>query len=221
MNNLLDPTRVILSKRRSIALIINNKGEFIVRAPKTAKECEITAFVLKKQQWIITKRTQILNLIENSKLNLEEGSYFSLFGIKYLVKVENCKTAKIKNEILVLPQENREDELKKLLKRELKKHLIIRVAEIAKQFNFNFKRISISSAKTNWGSCGAKNTLNFTYKLALCPYPVIDYIIVHELCHTKIKNHSTKFWTEVKKVYPEYKHCEKWLKDNRTIVNMI
>ena len=221
MNSLLVPTQIIYAKRRSIALIINNKGEFVVRAPKNVKECEITAFIAKKQQWIITKRTQILNLMENSKLNLEDGAYFNLFGSKTLIKVENCKTAKVKNGVLVLPQQNREEALKSLLKRELKKYLVFRVAEIAKQCNFIYKSISISSARTNWGSCGAKNSLNFTYKLALCPYPVVDYIIVHELCHTRIKNHSTKFWAEVKKVYPEYKHCEKWLKDNRTIINMI
>ena len=93
--------------------------------------------------------------------------------------------------------------------------------EIAKQFGFNYESITISSARTNWGSCGAKNTLNFTYKLAMCPKPVVDYIIVHELCHTKVKNHSSKFWNEVQKCFPEYKTCEKWLKTNRAIINKI
>ena len=114
-----------------------------------------------------------------------------------------------------------EKALVRLLKRILKKYLEFRVEQISKIINFEYKSISVSSAKTNWGSCGFKNTLNFTYKLAMCPKFVVDYIIVHELVHTRIKNHSQKFWEMVKSFYPNYKTCEKWLKDNRAIVNKI
>jgi len=221
MDNLLIPTSIIYAKRRTIALIVNNKGEFIVRAPKNAKESEIRAFINKKQQWIIEKRTQALNSYKDNLIKLENDEAFNIFGKTYKIQLSDVKIAKLKDNLIILPHTDAKDSLKKLLKRLLKKYLEVRVAEIAKKNDFTFKSISISSAKTNWGSCGGKNTLNFTYKLALCPYPVIDYIIVHELCHTKIKNHSANFWAEVKRIYPEYKHCEKWLKTNRAIVNTI
>ena len=88
-------------------------------------------------------------------------------------------------------------------------------------FLCNYSSISINSAKTRWGSCTPSNKLHFTYKLMLCPIPIVDYIIIHELCHTKVKNHSKKFWQLVEYYYPDYITCEKWLKKNRAIIEFI
>lgn len=221
MNHLLIPTKLIRVKRRSIALIVNNKGEFIVRAPLRAKDSEIWAFIAKKQDWIIEKRTKAQTNAIKFKLDLADDQIFNMFGKQYVVKLECCKTAKIIDEKLILPVNEPKKFLINLLKRELKKYLVKRVEEIATIYQFEYKSISITSARTSWGSCGGRNTLNFSFNLAMCPLPVIDYIIVHELCHTKIKNHSAKFWNMVKQIMPEYKVCEKWLKDNRAIVNYI
>ena len=220
-DDLLKPTRIIYVKRRSIALIINKYGELIVRAPIRSTIGQINAFINEKSNWIINKRVEMLNSVKNNTLNLSDGSDFEILGTKYTILFQDCKTAKIKNQNLILPPINTINALISLLKRELKLYLSSKVADLANYFGFEFKSLSITSATTSWGSCGANNSLNFTYKLAMCPKPVVDYIIVHELCHTKIKNHSTKFWAEVKKCYPEYKHCERWLKTNRAIINKI
>lgn len=221
MDNLLIPNKIIRVKRRSIALVINKYGEFIVRAPLRAKDSEIMAFINEKSAWIIKKRTEMLNSILKNKLDLSDKAIFTIFDHEFTINLVDRKTAKISGETLYLPKHNTKETLVNLLKRELRRYLLVRVFEIAKSCSFEFKSISITSAKTNWGSCGARNSLNFTYKLAMCPKYVVDYIIVHELCHTKVKNHSINFWREVKKIYPEYKQCEEWLKQNRAIVNKI
>lgn len=89
-----------------------------------------------------------------------------------------------------------------------------RVQEFAKEYGFSYNTVKITSATTRWGSCTSKKTLNFTYRLALAPQEVIDYVIVHELCHLRQMNHSSKFWDEVRAIMPEYKKQEKWLKEN-------
>lgn len=89
-----------------------------------------------------------------------------------------------------------------------------RVEEFAQKYGFTYTSIRITSAQSRWGSCTSKKTLNFTYRLALAPQEVIDYVIVHELCHLRQMNHSSKFWAEVAAIMPDYKNQEKWLKQN-------
>lgn len=203
-----------------MSLIINNHGELIVRAPLNYKDNQIFDFINKKAHWIIEKRTN-QNIIKYNSLSLINGETIKLLEKDYIIKLQDCKTAKIKDNILIIPNTNSKEKFKLLLKRMAKKYLTTRVAEIAEQYGFKYKSISISSAKTNWGSCSFQNRLHFTYKLLMCPKSVIDYIIIHELTHTTVKNHSKQFWQEVAKFYPNYKVCEKWLKDNKAIVEII
>ncbi len=78
-------------------------------------------------------------------------------------------------------------------------------------YNFSWKRIAIRNQKTRWGSCSKQGNLNFSYKLALLPEHLVDYIVVHELCHLGEFNHSEKFWNLVARVFPEYKALRKEL----------
>ncbi|GAG91378.1 unnamed protein product, partial [marine sediment metagenome] len=87
--------------------------------------------------------------------------------------------------------------------------------EIYAQLNgYAFKRFRITSAKTRWGSCGPHGSLNFSYRLIMAPIEIIDYVVVHELAHLRIMNHSKTFWGEVQKLMPDYDVQRKWLKDN-------
>lgn len=75
-------------------------------------------------------------------------------------------------------------------------------------------RITIRNQKTRWGSCSSKGNLNFNCLLMLTPPEVIDSVVVHELCHMKVMNHSRRFYDEVYRVYPEYDKWHRWLKDH-------
>jgi len=104
-----------------------------------------------------------------------------------------------------------EEELKVLAK-QAKKELPPRVAARARQVGVTYGRIAVRKQKTLWGSCSSKGNLNFNCLLMLCPEEVVDYVIVHELCHRKELNHSARFWAEVKHVLPDYKTPLRWLK---------
>ena len=93
------------------------------------------------------------------------------------------------------------------------KYIPERVAYFAKQIGVNYGRITIRNQKTRWGSCSSKGNLNFNCLLMLMPSEVIDYVVVHELCHRKEMNHSKAFWQEVENILPNYKNQVKWLKD--------
>lgn len=89
-----------------------------------------------------------------------------------------------------------------------------RVKYFAPLIGVDYGRITIRNQKTRWGSCSGKGNLNFNCLLMLAPDDVIDYVVVHELCHRKEMNHSARFWQEVDKILPDYRSSRKWLKDN-------
>ena len=220
MENLLTPTKIVKSNRKTLSLIINNKGDLIVRSPLNYKDSVIFDFINKKANWIIQKRTEMLE--NNVKpLKLVDGEQISLLGQTYLIQLSNVKSVKVNGNYLILPTQNSKTRLVSYLKRTLKKLIEEKISKMNQVYNFKYNKISISSAKTNWGSCSGTKNLHFTYKLMLCPEKVIDYIVIHELVHTEIKNHSKTYWRNVKKIYPYYKECERWLKDNRAITELI
>ena len=89
-----------------------------------------------------------------------------------------------------------------------------RVKYYAPIVGVNYTRITIRNQKTRWGSCSSKGGLNFNCLLMLTPPEVVDYVVVHELCHRKEMNHSKAFWDEVEKVLPDYKSAKRWLREN-------
>lgn len=89
-----------------------------------------------------------------------------------------------------------------------------RVKYYAEKIGVTYGRITIRNQRSRWGSCSAKGNLNFNCLLMFAPPEVIDSVIVHELCHRKVMNHSDKFYAEVLRVFPEYHNCHKWLKEN-------
>ena len=75
-----------------------------------------------------------------------------------------------------------------------------------------YGRVTIREQKTRWGSCSSKSTLNFNRKLIMAPPQVLEYVVVHELCHLIYLNHSERYWAEVRKRLPDYETWKKWLK---------
>ena len=90
----------------------------------------------------------------------------------------------------------------------------MRVAHYAALMGIDFGNITIRNQSTRWGSCSSKKNLNFNVLLMLAPREVLDSVIVHELCHIRHMNHSKEFYEEVRKYFPDYDRCDKWLKEH-------
>ena len=89
-----------------------------------------------------------------------------------------------------------------------------RVAHFASVMGVTWGRISVRTQQTRWGSCSSKGNLNFNALLALAPPEVLDYVVVHELCHRKQMDHSPLFWAEVERILPDYRRQKQWLKEH-------
>lgn len=132
--------------------------------------------------------------------------------------IEQFKISKAENEVRgIKPLTS--DEIRKLADEALE-YIPERVEHFAKIVGVDYGRITIRNQKTRWGSCSNKGNLNFNCLLMLTPPEVIDYVVVHELCHRKEMNHSKAFWGEVEKVIPDYKRWVKWLKEEGRLVIM-
>lgn len=120
---------------------------------------------------------------------------------KHLARLEQQNTEKF------TPNEIRQ------LRAQTKKLISDRVTHFAPIVGVTCGHITIRAQHTRWGSCSSKGNLNFNCLLALVPAAVLDYVVVHELCHRKEMNHSDRFWREVARVLPDYPVQRKWLKD--------
>ena len=125
--------------------------------------------------------------------------------------------AKIEEQLRTQPVEDRlsMDEIRELADRALKV-IPERVAYYAPLVGVTYGRITIRNQKSRWGSCSSRGNLNFNCLLMLAPPEVLDSVVVHELCHRKEMNHSEAFYSEVLRVFPEYKKWYGWLKENGT-----
>lgn len=134
----------------------------------------------------------------------------------------NSKRSWIEKHISLLEQRQKsiqalepytEAQLKEIIE-EAKKLISEKVSYYAKKMGVTYGKVTIRCQRTRWGSCSSKGNLNFNCLLAMFPNEVIDSVVVHELCHRKHMNHSTDFYKEMEKFFPQHKQCSKWLKEN-------
>lgn len=105
------------------------------------------------------------------------------------------------------------DEIKQI-KKQVRKIIPHRVELWANKIEVTYGRIAIRLQSSRWGSCAQNGNLNFNCLLVKMPPEIMDSVVVHELCHRRHMNHSKEFYAEIDRVFPDYKRCNKWLKDN-------
>lgn len=103
-------------------------------------------------------------------------------------------------------------------RKEARRVLVARLDVIAQKYGYNYNRVSIRNQKTRWGSCSSKNNINLNMKLTLLPDELRDYIILHELVHTKIKNHGKEFWKEMLRVEPDARRLDQQMKQHSILL---
>ncbi len=208
--------KLVRSKRRTIALIVERDGSLTVRAPRRAAVAEIQSFIMEKQDWILRTQERFLSLGKTPKKDYKDGERFLFLGNEYGLSLVKPQQPVLKFEngfTLGSTVQNKGEQIFTQWYRE-QAHSVItdRVELFSVQYGFSPKRVKISSARTRWGSCSPDGTLNFTWRLVMAPMSVVDYVVVHELSHLRVKDHSNRFWREVEQIMPEYKNCRRWLR---------
>lgn len=223
-NNLLVHYKVIKSNRRTISIMIPPTKEVIVRAPKQISPEQIKNIIKSNADWIVKKLSDMPDTIKPMKEDYAQGDKILYRGKEYIIKIKKGMEIKKSsivledNEIVVVRKTNETKKTKELLlewyKSNAKCLVKERVAFYMPQINQPMGEIRIKSQRKRWGSCSGKGNLNFNWKIIMMPDEMFDYIIVHELCHLKHLNHSKLFWEYVKRILPDYKVREYWIKEN-------
>ena len=156
--------------------------------------------------------------IHNAKNSYQDGDLIGKTHMLFLRKFsgEEIKISNEGNQILVqIPQELAFENLlvqseirktvSKILRKQAKAYLPRRIDFLAEKYGFSFEKLRFSHTGTRWGSCSSSGTISLNIALMNLPHHLIDYVIIHELCHTRQMNHSSKFWQEVEKYCPDYK----------------
>lgn len=211
--------KIIRSNRKTIALQVDSDTALIVKAPFNASDAIIEKVILKHYQWLVRKQKEILlRQTRFPKKKFVEGECFYFLGNKYNLRLvkEQKEVLTIKNHSFLLRKNhtNPREIFINWYKRMAQIKLPRSVARLAEQYGFSYNKISITNAEKQWGSCSHLGNLNFPWRLIMTPQQIIDYVIIHELVHLNIKNHSKIFWSKVKEYLPEYKMHRDWLKKN-------
>ena len=118
-----------------------------------------------------------------------------------------------KNKNKMKLQTQKKQELPEIDRKVARKILCRRIGELAQLHNFVYNRVSIRKQKTRWGSCSSKNNINLNMNLLHLPPELMDYVLLHELVHTRVKNHGKEFWNELDTVVPNSRQVDRKLKD--------
>ena len=215
--------KIIRSDRKTLSLEINKDGELVVRAPKKVSNNYIMNFVKSKTDWIKDKQKIFKN--KKPEMKFENLNSIMVLGKEYKLVYEDIGKELIRLEderiIINLNKKDRADEIFTLwLKKNAKVLLIGRTKYLAQKNNFKISTVRISNAKGRWGSCSSKKSINLSWRLMMAPPSVADYVIIHELAHTREMNHSKSFWKVVRDILPDYKEQKNWLKLNGNLLDI-
>lgn len=185
-----------------------------VTLPIKASQDEALKFINSIRTKLIQKQEKLEQGLQKSNIIIDESS--KLQTLTFLVEANPTERKNIyfslKNSILniefpigvvcsdVQTQQHFWNGISYFLRKEAKRLLPDRTQQLADQFGFDFTDVKIQSSKSRWGSCSGVKSINLSLYLMLLPAPLIDYVILHELCHTKEMNHGIKFWKWMNKV---------------------
>ena len=176
---------VVFSKRKSISIQIKEDLSIQVRAPLLAKKGQVELFIEQHKDWIYRKWTALYE--KSSSNNLKQLSF---------------------------EEEKHVAALERKFRKAAKEYIPYRVEYFHKLTGGHYTSITIRDQKSRWGSCSSKGTLSFNYRLMMAPQKILDYVVVHELCHLTHMNHSPAFWSMVESILPDYKESKQWLNEH-------
>ncbi len=211
--------KLVRSRRKTIALIVERDGRLTVRAPLQMAERRIREFVESHAEWVVKAQAKARAAAPPPPKQYVDGETFFYLGKSFPLRIVPPQRPALKFDGATfrlakstLPRA--EAAFMRWYKAQALEVLTERVRALAEIHSFRYQKIRISSARTRWGSCSTLGTLSFTYRLIMAPPEVVDYVVIHELVHTQVKNHSRTFWGRVAKILPEYKTHVRWLRKN-------
>jgi len=221
-------------RRRTIAIALDPREGLIVYSPMRVSAEGLREFLQDKARWILSNAKKLEEAKARAPaLTWEPGGDLPFRGGRVPLRLEPgalCAEVVWEAERVVvrtppedglLPEAGRIRELVVAwLREQAAAHLAARVEVFAARLDVQPRRVGVRDQKRRWGSCSAHGVLNFNWRLILAPEEVLDYVVVHELCHLKELNHSPRFWSWVQSILPDYGTARGWLRHNGMLLDI-
>jgi predicted metal-dependent hydrolase len=217
-------------RKKSVAISISNASQVVVLAPRILSKEKIREIVHKKSRWILKKQAFFRELRKrHPEKEYVSGEQVLFLGRKYRLKIVDtedgsaCEPVLMGRRLAIAVNENlNHQDRKQIIKEALTKWYYSRATELVLQrakrysqlLNLAPKKIIVRNQQKRWGSCSRSGVLRFNWRISMAPVSIVDYVVVHEICHLKEKNHSSEFWRQVALVLPDFKKRRQWLREN-------
>jgi hypothetical protein len=205
------PVSLRRSARRSVGLKITSAG-LAVTMPTRFPLAELESILHQKAGWIVAKLDELAS--RTAPAALCEGSEVQWLGEPRQIRLGFRRGSVTADELRLVAHTDEmiPAALEKLMRREARDFLAERLALWAGRLNLAYREFRLTSAGTRWGSCTSQGDIRLHWRLMQAPLPVLDYVVIHELCHRVELNHSPRFWALVASVCPDWKQKRDWLK---------
>ena len=216
---------LIYRKRKTMSIEVETTGEVTVIAPVGTSTDDVIEKVKSRAGWIVSKQYES-KFINDTKIKREavSGESYMYLGRNYSLdirvdeNIDNISVKLFQGKFVVNTYTKDEDLIKKAMENWYREKTLARVKErvsyYSSYFNNEVTTVKVKEQKKRWASCTSKNELLFNWRCVMAPVFVLDYIVVHEMCHMEYKNHSKDFWNRVYAVMPDYEVRKSWLKNN-------
>lgn len=226
-NELIDPEFGTIKIRRShlasrLKLKVDQTGRLQVSMPLGVPLFFVKRFINESRDFI----RRSLSKVNQTKATLKHGDLIGKthkltigYGSKFSAKIVNTTfLVEVPRESQVESQQVQDfikQEALKALRLQAKSYLSRRLQAVAENYGFTYEKLRFTNAGTRWGSCSSTGTISLNIWLMQLPFDLIDYVLVHELCHTRELNHSANFWAQVESILPNYKLLRASLKQQQ------
>lgn len=211
--------RVIRSERRkTVCIRVAGDGVPELLVPTFITDMELRHIAGRYAGWIDEHAKSFEELMESrGDFELKIGGTVRCLGEGRIIRTHPEMTVSFDNEAFYVPEGFEEENLRRAVIQAYKlfarNYLAARTYEIARMMGLKPSAVKVNSAKTRWGSCSSRGSVNYTWYAVMADRDAVDYIIIHELCHMRHMNHSKAFWNEVRKWCPEFERMKEKLKE--------
>ncbi|MFZ6726834.1 YgjP-like metallopeptidase domain-containing protein [Undibacterium sp. MH2W] len=228
LNDILVEYVLQRSTRRSIGFLINDHG-LRITAPRWATIAAIESAIQEKQRWILTKLSERQERVQQrprTKALWGDGTRLPYLGQEIILRVSQAASQFVRFDhdakelhLCLLPtagQTQLKARVQQWFQQQAKKEFQQRLPGFAEQLQVRYQKISLTSARTRWGSCTSEGNIRLNWRLIHFSPSIIDYVIAHEVAHLREMNHSPQFWATVAAIYPDYETARQALRQHAT-----
>ena len=235
-DTVVDYELIFTNRKKTIGISIDRNKKLKVRAPRGLSESDVRASLYRKSKWILINLERMDNNLQDELLRkFVSGEKFLLkgrsYGLEVLESENDVSPSLIFNNakfVATVPKNISRSEYREHIRplfidyysQKAEQVINERIDVYLSHFAETPSAVKVNEFKSKWGSCSGTNQLKFNWKIVMADLSIIDYLVVHELCHMIHKNHSRDYWDSVEAILPDHKERRKWLRLNGARLNI-